>query len=177
VAAQTVLWAAGVQASPLGAALRDQAGAELDRAGRVRVLPDLSVPGRPEIRVAGDLAVLTDAAGRPVPGVAPAAKQMGAHAARNIRERLAGRPTLPFRYRDYGNLATIGRQAAVVDSLGLKLSGAPAWWFWLLAHVWFLIGFRNRVIVLFDWAWAYLTYSRSARIIVGDQDNEFLGSP
>jgi len=170
VAARTVLWAAGVQASPLGAALRDQASAPLDRAGRVQVLPDLSVPGRPEIFVAGDLAVLTDVAGRVVPGVAPAAKQMGGHAGRNVRARLAGRATAPFRYRDYGNLATIGRQAAVVDSLGLKLSGPVAWWFWLLAHVVFLIGFRNRVIVLFDWAWAYLTYSRSARIIVGGGD-------
>ncbi|MEQ1803081.1 MAG: NAD(P)/FAD-dependent oxidoreductase [Gammaproteobacteria bacterium] len=170
VAARTILWAAGVQASPLGTQLRDQAGAPLDRAGRVQVLPDLSVPGRPEIFIAGDLAALTDVTGRPVPGVAPAAKQMGAHAARNIRARIAGRPGTPFRYRDYGNLATIGRQAAVVDSLGLKMSGAIAWWFWLLAHVFFLIGFRNRVIVLFDWAWAYLTYSRSARIIVGGDD-------
>lgn len=177
VAARTMLWAAGVQASPLGAALAAQAGAELDRAGRVRVLPDLSVPGHPGILVAGDLAALSDPAGKPVPGVAPAAKQMGAHAGRNIAARLAGRPTAPFRYRDYGNLATIGRQAAVVDSLGLKLSGAPAWWFWLLAHVWFLIGFRNRAVVLFDWAWAYLTYSRGARIIVGGEDKKVLDSP
>lgn len=172
VAARTILWAAGVQASPLGAQLRDQAGVPLDRAGRVQVLPDLSVPGRPEIFIAGDLAALTDVAGRVVPGVAPAAKQMGAHVGGNIRARIAGRPTAPFRYRDYGNLATIGRQAAVVDSLGLKLSGPLAWWFWLLAHVFFLIGFRNRVIVLFDWAWAYLTYSRSARIIVGGDDRK-----
>ena len=97
--------------------------------------------------------------------------------AQDIAARLAGRPTAPFRYRDYGNLATIGRQAAVVDSLGLKLSGAPAWWFWLLAHVWFLIGFRNRAVVLFDWAWAYLTYSRGARIIVGGEDKKLLDSP
>ncbi len=169
VAARTILWAAGVQASPLGTRLRDQAGVQLDRAGRVRVAPDLSVPGHPEIWVAGDLAGLADKHGGPVPGVATAAKQMGNHVGRNIRERLAGRATRPFRYRDYGNLATIGRQAAVVDSLGLKLWGAPAWWFWLLAHVFFLIGFRNRLVVLIDWAWAYLTYSRSARIIVGDQ--------
>lgn len=165
--AHTILWAAGVQASPIGAQLGDQAGAALDRAGRVQVAPDLSVPGRPEIFVAGDLAALTDADGCAVPGIATAAKQMGTHAARCIRARLAGRPTQAFRYRDYGNLATIGRQAAVVDSLGLKLSGVLAWWFWLLAHIFFLIGFRNRLVVLIDWAWAYVTYSRSARIIVG----------
>ena len=169
VEARTILWAAGVQASALGAQLRDQAGAPLDRAGRVQVLPDLSVPGRPEIFVAGDLALLADPAGRVVPGVAPAAKQMGAHVGRNIRAVVAGRATTPFRYRNYGNLATIGRQAAVVDSLGLRMWGSAAWWFWLLAHVYFLIGFRNRVVVLFDWAWAYLTYSRSARIIVGGE--------
>ena len=121
-----------MQASPVGAQLRDQAGAPLDRAGRVQVAPDLSVPGRAEIFVAGDLAALTDANGRAVPGIATAAKQMGAHVGYNIRARLAGRPTQPFRYRNYGNLATIGRQSAVVDSLGLKLSGILAWWFWLL---------------------------------------------
>ncbi|MEO7385344.1 MAG: NAD(P)/FAD-dependent oxidoreductase [Gammaproteobacteria bacterium] len=170
VAARTMLWAAGVQASALGAQLRDQAGAPLDRAGRVQVLPDLSVPGRPEIFVAGDLAALTDVAGRVVPGVAPAAKQMGTHASRNVLARIQGHPTAPFRYRDYGNLATIGRQAAVVDSLGLRMSGPIAWWFWLLAHLFFLIGFRNRLFVLIDWAWAYLTYSRSARIIVRNDD-------
>ncbi len=175
VMARTILWAAGVQASPLGAQLRDQAGVPLDRAGRVQVLPDLSVPGWPGIFVAGDLAVLTDVAGRAVPGVAPAAKQMGAHVGRNIGAQLRGRPTAPFRYRDYGNLATIGRQAAVVDSLGLTLSGPVAWWFWLLAHVFFLIGFRNRLIVLIDWAWAYVTYSRSARIIVGGDDRDKKG--
>lgn len=167
VSTRTILWAAGVQASPIGLQLRDQAAAPLDRAGRVQVLPDLSVPGHPEIFVTGDLAALTDTAGRAVPGVAAAAKQMGAHAARNVSARLAGEQTQPFRYRDWGNLATIGRQAAVVDSLGLKMWGPLAWWFWLLAHVFFLIGFRNRLIVLIDWAWAYLTYSRSARIIVG----------
>ncbi len=170
ITARTILWAAGVQASPIGTQLREQAGAPLDRAGRVQVAPDLSVPGRPEIFVAGDLATLTDANRHTVPGIATAAKQMGAHVGRSIRARLAGRPTQPFRYRDYGNLATIGRQAAVVDSLGLKLSGVLAWWFWLLAHVFFLIGFRNRLVVLIDWAWAYVTYSRSARIIVGGKE-------
>ncbi|RPE79851.1 NAD(P)/FAD-dependent oxidoreductase [Vulcaniibacterium tengchongense] len=166
-AARTVLWAAGVAASPLGALLE----AERDRAGRVRVAPDLSVPHHPEIFVAGDLASVQQD-GKPVPGVAPAAKQMGAHVARAIRARLAGRTAPAFRYRDYGNLATIGRMAAVVDLHGLKLSGALAWWFWLAAHVFFLIGFRNRIIVLVNWAWAYWSYQRHARIILGGADAE-----
>ena len=162
VPARTVLWAAGVAASPLGALL----GVERDRAGRVPVAPDLSVPGHPEIFIAGDLAsVVQD--GKPVPGVAPAAKQMGAHVAMAIRARLAGKLSPPFRYRDFGNLATIGRMAAVVDLHGFKLSGLLAWWFWLAAHVFFLIGFRNRIIVLINWAWAYWSYQRHARIILG----------
>ncbi|HEY5851846.1 MAG TPA: NAD(P)/FAD-dependent oxidoreductase [Lysobacter sp.] len=162
VPARTVLWAAGVAASPLGALL----GVERDRAGRVAVVADLSVPGHPEIFVAGDLAsVVQD--GKPVPGVAPAAKQMGAHVATAIRARLSGKPAPAFRYRDFGNLATIGRMAAVVDLHGFKLSGLLAWWFWLAAHVFFLIGFRNRIIVLINWAWAYWSYQRHARIILG----------
>jgi NADH dehydrogenase len=167
VRARTVLWAAGVAASPLGALL----GGELDRAGRVRVDPDLAVPGRPEVFVAGDLASAQQD-GRPVPGVAPAAKQMGRHVARAIRARLAGRPAPAFRYRDFGNLATIGRMAAVVDLHGMKLSGTPAWWFWLVAHVFFLIGFRNRLAVLSNWAWAYWTHQRHARIIFGRPEVE-----
>ncbi|KQZ56976.1 MULTISPECIES: NAD(P)/FAD-dependent oxidoreductase [unclassified Lysobacter] len=165
VPARTVVWAAGVAASKLGALL----DAPRDRAGRVQVLPDLSVPGHPEIFVAGDLASVQQD-GKPVPGVAPAAKQMGAHVARAIRDRIAGRSTAPFRYKDYGNLATIGRMAAVVDVHGFKLSGLLAWWFWLAAHVFFLIGFRNRVIVLINWAWAYWSYQRHARIILGDRE-------
>ncbi len=165
VPAKTVVWAAGVAASPLGRTL----GVELDRAGRVPVLPDLTVPGHPDIFVAGDLASLQQD-GRPVPGVAPAAKQMGRHVAQSIRARLAGRPTTPFVYRDYGNLATIGRMAAVVDFGRLKLSGLLAWWFWLTAHVFFLIGFRNRLVVLLNWFWAYWSYQRAARIILGDDD-------
>ncbi|MBL8382465.1 MAG: NAD(P)/FAD-dependent oxidoreductase [Burkholderiales bacterium] len=168
VPCRTVLWAAGVAASPLGRRLAAGRAADLlDRAGRVRVAPDLSLPGHPEVFVAGDLASLAQADGRPVPGVAPAAKQMGAHAARNMQARAAGRPTAPFRYRDFGNLATIGRMAAVVDLRGLRLSGLPAWWFWLAAHVFFLIGFRNRLMVLIEWAWAYWTYARGARIVLG----------
>lgn len=160
---RTVLWAAGVAASPLGRQLADQTGATTDRAGRVDVAADLSLPGAPEVFVIGDLArVLSD--GRPVPGVAPAAKQMGAHVARQIRAHLAGRRRAPFRYRDYGNLATIGRMAAVVDLRGLQFSGLLAWWFWLLAHLLFLIGFRNRLLVLTQWAFSYWTYQRHARI-------------
>ena len=162
IAARTVLWAAGVAASPLARSL----GVELDRSGRVPVSPDLRAPGFDNIYVAGDLASLLQD-GKPVPGVAPAAKQMGAHVAHAIRARLAGRDAPAFRYRDYGNLATIGRMAAVVHLGKLKLSGAPAWWFWLLAHVFFLIGFRNRLVVMLNWTWAYWTYQRAARIILG----------
>ncbi len=162
-AARTVLWAAGVAASPLGRML----GAPLDRAGRVQVQDDLSLPGAANVFVAGDLAALTQANGRPVPGVAPAAKQMGAHVARVINARLTGQPAPPFVFKDYGNLATIGRMAAVVDLRGLQLSGLLAWWFWLAAHVFFLIGFRNRFAVLVNWAWAYWTYQRHARVVFG----------
>ena len=163
VAARTVLWAAGVAASPLGAML----DAPRDRAGRVQVQPDLSVPGHPEIFVAGDLASLQQANGQPVPGVAPAAKQMGSYVARAIRARLRGETIAPFGYVDYGNLATIGRRAAVVDLRGLRFSGFMAWAFWLAAHVFFLIGFRNRLLVMLNWSWAYFTYQRHARIIFG----------
>ncbi|GMU43815.1 MAG: NAD(P)/FAD-dependent oxidoreductase [Xanthomonadales bacterium] len=160
IATHTVLWAAGVAASPLGALL----GAPLDRAGRVLVQPDLSLPGHPRIFVAGDLACLRDRE-RQIPGVAPAAKQMGTHVAAAIRAQLRKRRVPSFRYRDYGALATIGRMAAVIQMGRLRLSGLPAWWFWLAAHVFFLIGFRNRLVVLIDWAWAYWTHQRHARIM------------
>ncbi len=168
-----IIWAAGVAASPLGRELAGTTGAQLDRAGRVVVEPDLSVPGHPEISVVGDLAAAkSHAPGRepaPVPGVSPAAKQMGRTAAANLIARLEGRATRPFRYRDYGNLATIGRNAGVVDlttPLGrMKFSGYPAWLFWLFAHIWFLIGFRNRIVVLFDWASAYWSHQRYARVV------------
>ena len=163
-AARTVLWAAGVAASPLGGRL----GAPLDRAGRVRVAGDLSLPAHPEVFVIGDLACVERADGTWVPGVAPAAKQMGRHVARRIRARLDADSTpAPFHYRDQGALATIGRMAAVAQWGRLRLSGPPAWWVWLLAHVYFLIGFRNRLVVLLDWAWAYWTYQRHARIVTG----------
>ena len=166
VPARTVVWAAGVAASPLGRAL----DVPLDRAGRVPVEPDLTVPGHPGIFVAGDLATI-EQDGRPVPGVAPAAKQMGRHVARVIRARLTRQPPpAAFRYRDFGNLATIGRRAAVADLGRVRLSGAPAWWFWLWAHVFFLIGFRNRLVVLVNWTWAYWTYQRAARIIFAPPD-------
>lgn len=162
IAARTVIWAAGVAASPLGALLE----APRDRAGRVQVAPDLRVPGHPDVFVAGDLAAI-QSGGAPVPGVAPAAKQMGRHVAANIRALLREQATQPFVYRDFGNLATIGRMAAVVHVGRLKLSGALAWWFWLTAHVFFLIGFRNRLVVMLNWTWAYWSYQRSARIIFG----------
>jgi NADH dehydrogenase len=219
-ACHTVLWAAGVAASPLGELLAASAGAdalatgagaaasaadagatasaigagaaasatdastatkpaaakiELDHAGRVKVAPDLSLPGHPEVFVAGDLAAVAQRDGRPVPGIAPAAKQMGRHVAEVLRARLAGQPAPAFFYRDYGNLATIGRMAAVVDLRGLRLSGLVAWWFWLAAHVFFLIGFRNRLIVLLNWGWAYWTYQRHARIVHGGEAGDAAG--
>jgi NADH dehydrogenase len=168
VPAKTVVWAAGVAASPLSRSL----GAPLDRAGRVLVQPDLSVPDHPDVFVAGDLAAVTTD-GKPVPGVAPAAKQMGRHVAQVLRARLSGNAApAAFRYQDYGNLATIGRMAAVVDFGRLKFSGLLAWWFWLTAHVFFLIGFRNRLVVLLNWFWAYWSYQRGARIILGKDDDQ-----
>jgi NADH:ubiquinone reductase (H+-translocating) len=160
IATQTILWAAGVSASPLGGML----GAPLDRAGRVLVQPDLSLPEHPEVLIVGDLASIS-CDGHAVPGTAPAAKQMGTHAAMCVSASLAGRSPTAFRYRDYGTLATIGRRAAVVEMRGYQLSGTLAWCFWLAAHIFFLIGFRNRLVVLIDWAWAYFSYDRSARII------------
>ena len=168
VPARTVVWAAGVAASPLGGCL----DAPLDRAGRIEVEPDLSIPGHPAIFAAGDLVSLAREDGRPVPGVAPAAKQMGRHAARMIRARLQQRPSTPFRYRDAGNLATIGRMAAVVEMGVLRFSGVLAWWFWLLAHLFFLVGFRNRSVVLLNWSVAYWTHQRAARIILGGDDRD-----
>jgi NADH dehydrogenase len=156
IAARTVLWAAGVRSSPLGALL----GAPVDRAGRVQVAPDLSVPGHPEIFVVGDLAALEN-----VPGIAPAAKQMGRLASRNVLLSLKNEKTIHFKYKDYGQLATIGRNAAVAMLGRLHFSGYPAWLLWLLAHVYFLINFRNRLTVLIDWAWAYWTFARAARIV------------
>jgi NADH dehydrogenase len=161
--ARTVLWAAGVQASPLARSL----GADLDRSGRVRVAPDLTLPGHKEVFVVGDLVAL-EQDGQPVPGIAPAAIQEGRHAARSIVRALRGEPVLPFRYRDKGSFATIGRGAAVGNLWSrVGVSGFPAWLAWLAIHIFFLIGFRNRALVMFHWAYSYLTYRRGARLITG----------
>jgi len=160
--ARTVLWAAGVAASPLGKAL----GAPTDRAGRVLVQPDLSVPGHPNIFVVGDLMHLVQD-GNALPGVAPAAIQSGRHAARNIAALVAGRAATPFRYFDKGSLATIGRAKAVGVIGRLHLKGFFAWWIWWLVHIAYLIGFRNRLVVMIGWAWQYFAFSRGARLITG----------
>jgi NADH:ubiquinone reductase (H+-translocating) len=157
---ETIVWAAGNESSPLGKHL----GAPLDRAGRVQVQPDLSVPGHQEVFVVGDLAEMhTD--GKRVPGVAPAAMQSGPHAAHNILRLIDGRLTKPFRYRNKGDLATIGRHRAIAQFPALEMWGKPAWWFWLFLHIMYLAGFRNRLSVLIEWAYSYFTYQRGARLI------------
>jgi NADH:ubiquinone reductase (H+-translocating) len=161
IRARTVLWAAGVAASPLTRSL----GVPLDRAGRVQVERDLSIPGHPEAFAIGDMATLLDEHGQPLPGLAPVAIQQGRAVAANVLHRLAGEPTRPFRYRDKGTMATIGRAAAVAVIGPLRLSGLPAWLAWLFVHIMFLIGFRNRFLVLFQWAWAYVSWQRGARLI------------
>ncbi|MFY9810054.1 MAG: NAD(P)/FAD-dependent oxidoreductase [Aquabacterium sp.] len=171
---RTVIWAAGVAASPLGKALAKSTGCELDRAGRVVVQPDLTIPGHPNIYVVGDLASARSyedpANPTPVPGVSPGAKQMGRKAAFNILRRLKGQDSLAFRYFDYGSMATIGKRAAVAmidipfTKKRIRFSGFAAWLFWLFVHVYFLIGFRNRTVVMMDWAWAYFTSQRHARV-------------
>jgi NADH dehydrogenase len=169
IASRTVLWAAGVRATPLA----DSLPGEKDRAGRVRVDPSLRVPGYENLYVAGDLALVMQD-GQPVPGVGYAAKQMGEYAGRSIASRLRGlQEREPFRYRDRGALATIGREAAIAQFPGgLKLSGLLAWWAWIFVHIFFLIGFRNRVATLIDWAWSYVTYQRHARLILGESTSE-----
>ncbi|MDH0863775.1 NAD(P)/FAD-dependent oxidoreductase [Mitsuaria sp. GD03876] len=166
IASRTKVWAAGVAASPLARTL----DVPLDRAGRVIVDEHMNIPGHPEVYVVGDMAAATslekDGSRKPVPGVSPGAKQAGRHAARQILARLRGRSERPFHYMDYGNLATIGRKAAVADLGRIQFSGFAAWLFWLFVHVYFLIGFRNRLRVFADWAWAYFTFQRHARIVV-----------
>ncbi|MBK7949228.1 MAG: NAD(P)/FAD-dependent oxidoreductase [Deltaproteobacteria bacterium] len=162
IPARTVLWAAGVAASPLGQSL----GVPLDRAGRVAVEPDLSLPGHPEVFVAGDLMQIAQD-GKPVPGIAPAAIQSGRAAARNIAARVAGRTTTPFRFVDKGSLATIGRAAAVGQIGRFELTGFLAWWVWWLIHIAYLIGYRNRLAVMMGWAWQYFAFARGARLITG----------
>jgi len=162
--AAVILWAAGVAASPLGKKL----GGPVDRAGRVAVNPDLSLPGHPEVFVIGDLATLKDENGKMLPGVAPVAMQEGKATAHNIAADLRGEPRKNFHYFNKGNLATIGRAAAVAEFGKIHISGFLAWLAWLFVHVFFLIGFRNRIIVLVQWAWSYFTYERGARLITGD---------
>ena len=164
VAAQTVLWAAGVAASPLAKSL----GAPLDRVGRVLTEPTLAVPGHPEIFVVGDLASMQQD-GRPLPGVAQVAMQGGTQAAKNILLAIRREPLQPFRYRDHGNVAVIGRGSAVVDIGPVKASGFLAWVFWLFLHIFWLIGFRNRLAVLVEWAWSYVTMQRGVRLITGER--------
>jgi NADH dehydrogenase len=159
ISTRTILWAAGVQASPIARTLN----APLDRAGRVLVNDDLTIPDHPEVFVVGDLAALK----QPAPGVAPAAIQEGVHAAKNIERTIRGEPMEAFRYWDKGSLATIGRAAAVADFGKLHISGFLAWLAWLTIHIFFLIGFRNRLLVILQWAWAYVTYERGARLITG----------
>jgi len=158
----TTVWAAGVQASPAAEWL----GAAADRSGRVMVADDLSVPGHSNIFAIGDTAACPDGRGGTLPGVAPAAKQQG----RFVANFILGRTTKPFRYRDYGNLATIGRRRAVADFGRIRVSGFVAWFLWCVAHVWFLVGHRSRISVILHWAWSYFTYERSARLIIGPID-------
>ena len=165
IVAETIIWAAGVKASPVAAWL----GAEADQAGRVLVRPDFSVPASPDIFVVGDTAAMTDALGQRVPGVAPAAKQAGRYVGRLIRARLRGDTgPAPFRYRNLGNLATIGRRAGVADFGWISFRGSAAWWLWGIVHIYFLIDFRSRVMVSFNWLWSFLTHKRGARLITGD---------
>ena len=170
IPARTVLWAAGVQASPLGRVLAERAGAKLDRAGRVIVEPDLTIAGHPEILVIGDLADFRHQTGKPLPGVAPVAMQQGRYAARLVRGRLAGKPPEPFHYWDKGSLATIGRAAAVADFGRIHIAGYFAWLTWLFVHLMYLVGFDNRLLVFIKWAYNYFTRNRGARLITGEEE-------
>jgi len=164
IASHNVIWAAGVTASSLASRLAERSGAELDRAGRVTVEADLTLPGHPEVFALGDMVRLHDGA---LPGVAPVAMQQGRYAGRVVRERLRSRETPPFRYRDKGNLATIGRAAAVAEIKGLRLSGFLAWITWLVVHLWYLVGFQNRLLVVVRWSFSFVSHGRGARLITG----------
>jgi NADH dehydrogenase len=172
ICAHTVLWAAGVEASPLAKALAQASGAELDRAGRIIARPDLTLPGHPEVFVLGDMVNYSYQGGKPLPGVAQVAMQQGRYAADLIQRRLRGAPPVPFRYYDHGSMATIGRAAAVADLGWIAFSGLLAWLAWLFIHIIFLIEFQNRVLVLFQWAWNYFTRNRAARLITGSDAQE-----
>ena len=169
IPSRTVIWAAGVTASGLAARLAEQAGGELDRAGRITVASDLTVPGHPEVFALGDMVRVRGEDGEPrlLPGVAPVAMQQGRYAAKVVRERLRGRTSSPFRYRDKGNLATIGRARAVADLHAVRLGGFPAWVTWLVVHLWYLIGFQNRLLVFIRWSFSFLTRGRGGRLIAG----------
>jgi NADH dehydrogenase len=173
IASRAVVWAAGVTASGLAGRLAELTGAERDRAGRVTVEADLTLPGHPDVFAIGDMVRARDPAGEPIllPGVAPVAMQQGRYAAGVVRARLRGRPHGAFRYRDKGNLATIGRASAVADIKGVRLSGFPAWATWLLVHLWYLIGFQNRLLVLIRWSFSFATHGRGARLITGASTN------
>jgi NADH dehydrogenase len=164
---RTVLWAAGVLASPLGRILSKEAGATLDNAGRVVVNPDLTIPGHPGIFVIGDLANFSHQTGKPLPGVAQPAIQQGAYVGKLIQRRLRNKQLPPFHYFDKGNLATIGRGAAVADLNWLQISGWPAWLLWVFIHLLYIVEFQNRLLILLQWAWLYITFDRSARLITG----------
>jgi NADH dehydrogenase len=170
IEARTVLWAAGVQASPLGKVLADRTGVPLDHAGRVAVGPDLSIPGHPEIFVIGDLAEF-EQGGKQIPGVAPAAMQQGRYAARAIAARLKDEKPKPFRYWDKGSLATIGRNRAVAEIGPLRFSGYLAWLTWLFIHILYIVEFENRMLIVFQWAYDYFTHNRGARLITGEWDS------
>ena len=167
ISTRTVLWAAGVQASPLGRILASKTGAALDRSGRVVVEPHLSLPGHPEILVIGDLAHFSHQGGKPLPGIAQPAIQQGRYVAKVIQHRLRGKSLEPFHYFDQGTMATIGRAAAVADLRWVRLSGLPAWLVWLFIHLMYIVEFQNRLLVFLQWAWNYYTFSRSARLITG----------
>jgi NADH dehydrogenase len=167
LASTTVIWGAGVRAT----SLTERLGVPLDRAGRIVIEPDLSLPGHANVFAIGDMVNFSHQNGQSLPGISPVAMQMGRHVARNIERDLRGQPREPFRYVDRGTMATIGRKAAVAQVGRWKLSGFPAWITWLLVHIYFLIGFRNRLAVLFNWAWSYFTYQRGARLITGRQES------
>jgi len=176
---RTVVWAAGVTASPLAAKLAERSGAELDRAGRVAVAPDLTLPGHPEVFALGDMVRVCgdDGVPRVLPGVAPVAMQEGRYAANAVRTRLRGKDAPPFRYHDKGNLATIGRAAAVADIRGVRLSGLIAWVTWLLVHLWYLVGFQNRIVVFIRWSFSFATHGRGARLITEAEATESRHEP
>jgi NADH dehydrogenase len=179
IPARTVIWAAGVQAAALAGTLGEQAGVECDRSGRITVEPDLTLAGHPEVIVVGDMVRVRTPGGEVLglPGVAPVAIQQGRYAARLVRERLQGRATPPFHYRDKGNLATIGRARAVADLRFVRLSGFLAWVMWLVVHLWYLIGFQNRLLVVIRWSFSFVTHGRGARLITAVDGGEARARP